>query len=195
MVIIGVSGGSGCGKSTISEIFYSKIDNSDVIHIDDYMNVYLEEYKNEIIEELGVNIDGDYWRNYIFNSFNDVLKWGGILSNKIEMDIRKYITESNAKVFIIDSFMLPLLPIYKNCNFTISVSCSHEVELKRLKDRLDKIEGRIALWKEDALVKSIKYTTFTNFGYQETYNINNNQSISELKKQVNKILSIKFSSK
>ena len=185
--IIGVTGGSSSGKSTVSEILNRNLDDSKIIMVDKYMIKYLDVYKKQIIEKLNIPINGRHWCNYIYNSYSDVQAWVNILKKDIEKVINDEITNCESKNIIIDSFMLPLLGVFKKCDITISVSSNIDYKLPRLKNRLTE-NGRIDLFNNKSLKNRLNYTAFDK-KYAFDYKIFNNSTKEKLTEEVNNIVS------
>ena len=174
--IIGISGGSGSGKSTIAQYIESKIEDCCVISVDDYMIKFLDEYKNQIIDKLHIQDNNRHWCNYIYNNYDDVKSWIDIIKRDINNCIAREIYLSNNKTIIIDSFMLPFLDVFDECILKIDVKSEKEIKLDRLKDRLDDT-GRIVLFDDESLQKRVKYTDFIDYDSEYDYVIwNNNDS-------------------
>ena len=76
MVIVGISGGSGAGKSTVSKGLAKILPNAIFIDVDPYFREATEKLRDEIFEELGVEQEeGGLDQNYYFDSFENMMKW------------------------------------------------------------------------------------------------------------------------
>lgn len=184
--IIGVSGSSSSGKSTVVEFLKNNIKDSYVINVDKYMIKYLDVYKKEIITKLNIPDDGRHWCNYIYNNYSDVETWINILKNDIQREITIEKNNCVNKNIIVDSFMLPLLDIFNECDYTIAVDSDIKHKLSRVKYRLTE-NGRIKLFDDEALKKRITYTGFDH-KYIFDYKITNNSTKDVLLKNVNEII-------
>lgn len=187
-MIIGITGGSGSGKSTLTNMLNQKIENSLIIHVDDFMHKFLEVHKDEIIKTLGLkNIHG-YWHNYLGINFDYIKTWVKIIENDIEESIKNKIEEnSSIDTFIVDWAFLPLLDFFNKCDYTISITCDLNIKLNRLKSRLTQHE-KLNRWHEDALMNRLKFTSLNELGYQTMYSIDNSSNINDLDINLDKIL-------
>lgn len=148
---------------------------------------YLDVYKEKIISELNIVDDGRHWCNYIYNNYDDVKLWVKIIKKDINMCIKNEINSVNNRVIIVDSFMLPLLDIFDDCDLKINIKSDIDMKLIRLKERLKEV-GRFHLFDDVALLNRIKYTAFNDYDEYYDYTVNNNKDIINLNDDCEKIL-------
>lgn len=185
--IIGIAGGSSSGKSTVAELLNKKLSDSKIIKVDKYMIKYLDIYKKQIIEKLNIPNNEKHWCNYIYNNYSDVQTWINILKKDIENEINREISNCNSKNIIIDSFMLPLLDIFKICDITIAVSSNIDYKLPRIKKSLTE-NNRINLFNTKSLRNRLNYTNIEK-KHLFDYKIVNNYTIEKLIEEVNNLVS------
>ena len=188
MMLIGVTGGSGTGKSTVTDLLKEKICDCITINLDEYMRKYCNEHKDEIISKLNLDIGNRHWSTNLVNNYEDIKKWVGIIEKDMEKSIKNIIFENKnlSKVMILDWAFLSLLPIYKECNISIMVNCDLDIKLSRLTKRLEK-NSKLDKWNH-ALLDRLKNTALDNFGHSATYFIYNNGSLEDLRDKVDSIL-------
>ncbi len=189
MKIIGVFGGSGCGKTTATKMLERKIDNSVVFALDAFMHKHWDEHKKEILDTLNVEESGDvWWYNYIMQNIENVKNAVNIIRPEIERDLEKFIMEKHEyDTIIIDWVFLPLISAFDTCDFTISISCDLETKIKRLSNRLD-ANNKLAKWPKDSLLSRIKNSSLNELGYKAKYNIQNTETLNDLSNNLNAIL-------
>lgn len=188
MMLIGVTGGSGSGKSTATNLLKKKISDCITIKLDEYMRKYCNEHKEEIISKLNLNIGDDHWSTHLVNNYDDIKKWVGIIENDIEKSVREIISENknSTKTIILDWAFLSLLPIYKECDFTILIKCDLNTKLDRLTKRLEE-NSKLEKWNH-ALEERLKNTALDEFGHSATYVVSNNGTLNDLQNNVDGIL-------
>ena len=192
MMLIGITGGSGTGKSTVTNLLKERISDCVTINLDDYMRKYWEEYKEKIISKLNLKIETEFWHAYLIKDIDTVKKWASIIEKDIEKSIRNEILENrNAKVIILDWAFLPLFPIYNECNFSIFVKCDLDTKLNRLTKRLEK-KGTLGRWNVKSLLDRLNKTALDEWGYSATYTINNGGTLEDLEQNINNTLGTYF---
>ena len=190
MSIIGIFGGSGSGKTTVTEMLHSKIDDSVVISVDPFMHKHFDENKDEILKQLDISYDENvWWYNYIFQSIDNLKKTIDIIKPKIEADIARSIEENKCyNTIIIDWALLPLVSNFNNCDFAITVNADVEVKVQRLSARLNAY-NKLQKWPGSTLLERINNSSLDEFGYKGKYFINNSGSLEQLGNSIDSILS------
>jgi len=192
MILMGIVGGSGTGKSTVTNFLKEKMPDCVTINLDDYMRKYWEEYKEEIISNLNLKIETEFWHAYLIKDIDTVKKWASIIEKDIEKSIRNVISENrDAKIIILDWAFLPLFPIYNECDITIFVKCDLDIKLNRLTKKLKK-KGTLGRWNVQTLLDRLENTSLEEWGYLATYTISNNGTLDELENNVNYVKDIYF---
>ncbi|MGL5278618.1 MAG: dephospho-CoA kinase [Cetobacterium sp.] len=190
-MILGLTGGIGSGKSTVSKIFLSmgiKVFDADLIAKD---ILETEEVKEEIKEKLGKefinlksnSVDKELLKKEIFNNSKKLKILNGIVHPKVvDIYIKKYLEFKDKKEIVI--FDVPLLfevNLERYCDKIIVVDIDLKVQVERIKKR-DNIDV--------ALINKIIATQMS----REERNmkadilIENNGSLEDLKQKIEKII-------
>ena len=203
-MIIGISGGSGAGKSTTSRILSNIIPDSQLIVVDVLMHKYSFQYEDVILSKMNVNTDHKiHCYNYFHDSFEKIKIWIDTIKDYVVTDINKIIEENPNKNYIIDWCYLPLCDLYKKCNYTICVKSNFEDRKKRLTNRLknlsnskhDKYNIPYSMWTPDAYDKSIEFSDLSNQGYSFDYYIHNDSTIENLTLEIDNLAQTFLSNK
>ena len=187
-MVIGISGSSGSGKSTVTKILDDKLNNSISIIVDDIMKKNIKEiYRDEIVKAFGLE---ELNPVSLFDSFESVKKWMNIcegnMSNELELLIKDY--KEKYDYVLVDYSLLPMMRVYEMCDVTVSVVADINVKIGRLKERLIRT-GHIAKWYNDeTLINRMKCSTLEDFGYKSQYTITNNTTLEVLEKQVDDLI-------
>ncbi len=192
MIIIGVYGGSGSGKTTVTKLLHNKIENSFVLDLDKFMHYYTNIHKNELINKLGlekIDFELEYLLNYCTKSINSINIWVQTIEKDIKKEILNSIenirnTENTVNAIIIDWVFLPLLnDLFLKIDYTICVKCDFDKRYIRLKKRLEQ-NGKLNNWKEQDLLNRLTYTALDEYGYSSTYTLTNNSSLEQLQNSI-----------
>lgn len=192
-MLIGISGGSGTGKSTISRRLSEILPNSLLVNGDIYMHARSNELENKILARIGeTKQDGVFSYNFYLDTFENTKMWAETIKDNVVEDIKNYIKENGEgkDYIIVDWVFLPLCEIYKECDETICVVSDYDIRMDRLTKRLqDKSiynEGDRSFWsyKEGVMEKRLKFTTLSDYGYESKYYISNNSNLDLLYKQI-----------
>ena len=190
-MILGLTGGIGSGKSTVSKIFLSmgiKVFDADLIAKD---ILETEQVKEEIKEKLGKefinlksnSVDKELLKKEVFNNSKKLNILNGIVHPRV-VDIykKKYLEFKDKKEIVI--FDVPLLfevNLERYCDKVIVVDIDLNVQIERIKNR-DNIDV--------ALINKIIAAQMS----REERNmkadilIENNGSLEELKQKIEKII-------
>lgn len=150
MKIIGLTGGIGSGKTTVSMMFKElgipiyiadieakKLTNSSKI------------IKNEIIAVLGEkaytdgNINNKYVAELIFNDIDLLNKINNIIHPRVAEHFKKWSNNQNAPYIIKEAAILYENDGYKKCDFTILITAPFEVRIERVLKRDSITKGEI----------------------------------------------------
>ncbi len=153
-MIIGITGSSGAGKSTVCEILEKKY-NSKTINADKiarnlskkgtkYLNEIVKKFGNEILLDNG-ELDRKKLANIIYAEEEKRNKLNKITFKYIKKEIKEQIIESNNKIIAIDAPLLIEAKMKNLCDYTIAVvSENKEIQIQRIIKR-DGIEKEHAL--------------------------------------------------
>lgn len=190
-MILGLTGGIGSGKSTVSKIFLSmgiKVFDADLIAKD---ILETEQVKEEIKEKLGKefinlksnSVDKELLKKEVFNNSKKLNILNGIVHPRVvDIYIKKYLEFTDKKEIVI--FDVPLLfevNLERYCDKVIVVDIDLKVQIERIKNR-DNIDV--------ALINKIIAAQMS----REERNmkadilIENNGSLEELKQKIEKII-------
>lgn len=190
-MILGLTGGIGSGKSTVSKIFLSmgiKVFDADLIAKD---ILETEQVKEEIKEKLGKefinlksnSVDKELLKKEVFNNSKKLNILNGIVHPRVvDIYIKKYLEFKGKKEIVI--FDVPLLfevNLERYCDKVIVVDIDLKVQIERIKNR-DNIDV--------ALINKIIAAQMS----REERNmkadilIENNGSLEELKQKIEKII-------
>lgn len=164
MKIIGITGGSGAGKTTVSGYFKkydAEILDADVL-AREVVNAgmpALEEIKNEWCDVVvnGV-LDRKALAKIVFNDERELHKLNTITHKYIIDEINKRIRCSQKEIFVIDAIALFESGLSKLCDATICVIADRDTRIKRIMERdgltLKEATERINAQKSDDFYKT-----------------------------------------
>lgn len=161
MIKLGITGGSGCGKTTVSDMLRKK--GIDVIDTDKVARTIVEPEKPalaEIRERFGeeyINADGTLNRkklgDYVFSNPDKLLELNRITHKYISAYIDEYIDNYSGKIIGIDGAALIESGIDKKCDYLLSVLCGEKLRIERIISRdgisCDAAKKRIKAQKKD----------------------------------------------
>ena len=174
MVIIGLSGGSGSGKSTISTVFsrYNILPiNTDEIYrtLTSSLTPCLIELANEFGEEIitdELTLDRARLSEIVFSDNDKHKRLNSISHKHVLMSVREMINSAAALGLlgvIVDAPMLFESGFDKECDFVVAVTAPVDIRVKRIRER-DGITETKALLRikhqipDDELVKKADFT-------------------------------------
>ena len=190
-MILGLTGGIGSGKSTVSKIFLSmgiKVFDADLIAKD---ILETEQVKEEIKEKLGKefinlksnSVDKELLKKEVFNNSKKLNALNEIVHPKVvDIYIKKYLEFKDKKEIVI--FDVPLLfevNLERYCDKVIVVDIDLKVQIERIKNRDDidvALINKIIAAQMSREERNIKADIL----------IENNGSLEELKQKIEKII-------
>lgn len=187
MKIIGITGGSGAGKTTITEYFKeydAEVIDADIIakEIVSAGMPALEEIKKEWKDVVSDDVlDRRALAKIVFNDPTELHKLNSITHKYIIEEIKERIIKSTASVFIIDAIALFESGLSDLCDVTVGVIAEKSKRIERImaRDNLTRsqAEERINAQKSDSFY--IENADFV---------IYNNENESDLKTSVGRII-------
>lgn len=189
MIILGITGGSGCGKTTVSKILLKK--GVDIIDCDKVAKKIVEPgeaalseieavFGNEYIK-LDGTLDRKKMADLVFNSPKSLLKLNEITHKYVAQYIDLYIKNSNSDILAIDAAALIESGIYKKCDYLLSVIADKNIRLERIMSRdnlsFDEANSRIDAQKSDEF-----------YVEKSDYVMYNNGDLDKIDEQITKIL-------
>lgn len=188
MKIIGITGNSGSGKSSVSEIIAKKCDDSIIIDADKiaksmaaintkYYNAIKKEFGKDILKA-NLEIDRKKLANIIFNNDEkrDVLN--RITFKYVVSNIKQKINlNKNKEVIILDIPLLFESGLDEICDITLGIIADKNVKIERIckrdKININQAENRINKQLEDKILEK-----------NCNYIIENNGSLKELNEKL-----------
>lgn len=143
MIIFGITGGSGAGKSTVSELFRSMgvrvIDADKTAHeVVRKGTKCLEEltryFGSGILKSDGT-LDRKRLGNIVFSDGAELKKLNEITHKYIKMEIEKQLAETDCDFAAIDGAVIIGSEIEAMCRFMVSVLAERDVRIKRITER------------------------------------------------------------
>lgn len=152
MKVIGITGSSGSGKSTVSKILSEELE-AKIINADAVVKQMQEkdsEYYRKIVDLFGANIlqeDGSLNRKkiveIIFRDKNKKEKLDKLTFKYVVEEIRQQVEKAKEEYIIIDAPLLIESRLNEICNIVIAVISDKQEQIKRICKR-DNIEESIA---------------------------------------------------
>lgn len=181
MKVIGITGSSGSGKSTVAKIFEEKygailIDADKVVKElsvpnTKYMKAIKIEFGEEFFENNG-NLNKKKLAETIYSNKHSLEKLNSLTFEYIVKEIEKRVKEievlhKEESLLIIDAPLLIEAGLDKLCNYIVAVLADREIKIQRIciRDGLDKktAESRLNIQKEDSFyVKNAKFLIYNN---------------------------------
>lgn len=192
MLIIGLTGNIGCGKSSLSKIFMDK--GIDVVDADIVSRQIFEdeELLQTVFEKFGPSIknnDGSLNRkalgNIVFNDDEKLIELNNITHPRIKEKIFNQIRnleEQGKPIVILDGALLVETGYLDDVDKLIVVTCDEEIQIERIKkrDNCTKLEALSRIKSQMSQVEKVKYADYT---------IDNSDTIEELKNKAYKFMS------
>lgn len=182
--IVGITGGIGSGKSTVSGILEQlgyRVYNSDfrAKHIvNENLNL-----KNSIINLLGADAydaEGNYDRRFVASKVfgdDDLLsRLNGLIHPGVALDFQSWVTNSGQKIVFKETALLFELGLHQSCSKSLLVTADDKIRIKRVMDR----DGRTYREVESVMQKQMPEKEKIRLA---DYVIYNNSTLEELEEQ------------
>jgi dephospho-CoA kinase len=190
MLVVGLTGNIGCGKSSLSELLMSK--NIDVIDADIISReiIYDKELLETIFYEFGTEIknnDGTLNRkklgNIVFNDDDMLMKLNSITHPAIKRKINDRIIDisnQGKNIVVIDAALLIEGKFLDLVDKLVVITCNEEVQLNRVinRDNMTKEEALKRINSQMKQDEKIKYAD---------YIIDNSKDMNNLKDEFDKL--------
>lgn len=194
MKIIGITGSSGSGKSTVANILSKQL-KAALINADDiakqmqkagseYFNNIVNLFGTEIIKENG-SLNRKKIAEIIFQDKNQMDKLDNLTYKYVVKEIENQIKISKAQTIIIDAPLLIESKLNKICNIIIAVISRQEEQIKRICAR-DNIEENVAKLRIKAQKNNEFYQKNADY-IIENNGGNYNEFVGKIRKLVSKL--------
>ncbi|WHF51159.1 dephospho-CoA kinase [Chryseobacterium gotjawalense] len=187
--IIGITGGIGSGKSTVSKyieeagfpVYYSDIRAKNIVN--DHAQL-----QQEIVELLGEDAydeNGLYDRKYVagivFNNEELLLKLNSLIHPAVKTDFENWVSQQTTDFVFKETALLFELKLNESCYKSILVTADDNCRLKRVMDRDNKTyrEVESIMLKQMPEKDKVKLADFVIF---------NNDGLEELQQETKKVL-------
>ncbi len=187
MRIIGITGGSGAGKSTVAKIFesmgaevadadeiYRKVTGKGSASLCEIKKVWPEAVKNG-------ELDRKVLAAIVFNSEAELHKLNSITHKYVIDEIKAMIEKSTAEIFVIDAIALFESGLFRLCHKTLAVVAQKGTRIAR-------IMARDGLTKSEALMRINAQKSDTFFTENADYTIENDINQQHTEEQIGRIL-------
>jgi dephospho-CoA kinase len=205
MIIIGVTGATGTGKSTVSKIldedYFFRIINADYISFNEAQpgTQYLKEIEKTFGKKV-INKDGSLNRkllgDIIFNDYEQKAKLNKLTKKYVVKAIEELLTlfkevsksikghkefKDIMDAIVIDAALLHEFKLDRECNYVICLTASDDVKLKRIMERSN-------LSEEEAKVRIKSQKEYEDVFEKSDYVVENNGTVEELKPKIDEVI-------
>ena len=191
--IIGITGGIGSGKSTVSKfieeagfpVYYSDVRAKTIVNDD----AELQKKIKELLGENSYDENGFYNRRYvgeiIFKDDQLRLQLNALIHPAVKINFENWISEQKTPFIFKETALLFELKLNESCYKSILVTADDNVRIKRVMDRDGKTYREVEAvmnkqMPEKDKIKIADFVIFNNDGLEEL-KIKTNQFINELK--------------
>lgn len=178
--IIGITGGIGSGKSTVSEliedagypVYCSDIRAKTIVND----NAELKQKIKELLGEKAYDENGFYDRKYVaetvFENEKLLLKLNSLIHPAVKIDFEKWVSQQTSPFVFKETALLFELKLNKSCYKSLLVTADDNCRLKRVMDRDNKTYREVETimlrqMPEKDKVKLADYIIFNNDGLEE----------------------------
>ena len=191
--IIGITGGIGSGKSTVSKfieeagfpVYYSDVRAKTIVNDD----AELQQKIKELLGENSYDENGFYNRRYvgeiIFKDDQLRLQLNALIHPAVKINFENWISEQKTPFIFKETALLFELKLNESCYKSILVTADDNIRIKRVMDRDGKTYREVEAvmnkqMPEKDKIKIADFVIFNNDGLEEL-KIKTNQFINELK--------------
>ena len=187
--IIGITGGIGSGKSTVSKliekegypVYYSDVRAKTIVNDD----LHLQKQIKQLLGEGSYDEKGLYNRKFVgdlvFQDEELLLKLNALIHPAVKIDFEKWVAQHLTTFIFKETALLFELKLNEQCHKSLLVTADDNARLKRVMDRDEKTyrEVESIMLKQMPEKDKIKLADFVIF---------NNDSIEELEVETEKVL-------
>ena len=198
MKIIGITGGIGSGKTTITKYIESLgypvyIADDEAKKLLDTKEV-INEIKNTFGEEIIDNnlVDKKKLATFVFGNENKLRQLNGIVHPKVRQHFINWLKQCDKPFVVKEAAILFESGTYKDCDFTILVTAPEDVRIVKLLTEFDRVIKRDNTNKED-VIKRIRSqwsdedkAKLSDFVIQNVYLEQSKREIDEIIKKIEK---------
>ena len=193
MLVLGLTGNIGCGKSSVSNIFIKK--GIDVIDADIEARKIFDdkELLNKVFSTFGDSIkneDGSLNRkalgNIVFNDDEKLIELNNLTHPQIKQNILSQVLkykEQGKKIVVIDAALLIEDDYLPYIDKLVLVTCREDIQIERIKNR-DNCTEEEAISRINSQMSQSEKSKFAD------YTIDNSNSFEELEKRVLEFIEI-----
>ena len=193
MLVLGLTGNIGCGKSSVSNIFIKK--GIDVIDADIEARKIFDdkELLNKVFSTFGDSIkneDGSLNRkalgNIVFNDDEKLIELNNLTHPKIKQNILSQVSkykEQGKKIVVIDAALLIEDDYLPYIDKLVLVTCREDIQIERIKNR-DNCTEEEAISRINSQMSQSEKSKFAD------YIIDNSNSFEQLEKRVLEFIEI-----
>ena len=187
--IIGITGGIGSGKSTVSKlieeagypVYYSDVRAKTIVND----NHQLQEKIKELLGEQSYDENGLYDRKYVseivFEDEELLLKLNSLIHPEVKIDFENWVTQQTTPFAFKETALLFELKLNESCYKSLLVTADDNSRLKRVMDRDNKTYREV----ESIMLKQMPEKDKVKLA---DYIIFNNDGLEELEAETKKIL-------
>lgn len=185
--VFGITGATGAGKTTVSNIFRNKgvyvIDCDKIAaQVTDFNQSCLDEIRQEFGNTV-FNIDGSLNRpslaNIVFGN-DDKLKLLNKITHKyIKEQIEKEIKEANSDIIAIDGAVIIGSPVMEMCKKLLVVTADTDIRIKRITER-DNLSFESAKKRISSQMSNEEYESYADFIIKNNDNVRLGENIEEV---------------
>jgi dephospho-CoA kinase len=178
--IIGITGGIGSGKSTVSKfieeagfpVYYSDIRAKTIVNDDLELRQKIKALLGEkSYDEAGL-YDRKYVGNLVFDDADLLLKLNSLIHPAVKLDFEKWVKQQSKNLVFKETALLFELKLNEGCFKSILVTADDNCRLKRVMDRDNKTYREVESimlrqMPEKDKVKMADFIIFNNDGFEE----------------------------
>lgn len=166
MIIVGLTGGIGSGKTTVAKVFKEKLGIPVYIADEEAKKLMNRSkiIKRKLIQLFGANayvneeLNKPFIANIIFNDKTYLQKMNAIVHPRVAKHFQKWVLKQEAPYIIKEVAILFENDGYKQCDFVITVTAPKDLRIKRLLQRDNTTKANIEAimnnqWTDEEKVK------------------------------------------